>query len=622
MIPWNKWNWRKYTGNFAFWLGWNRGQAAAALILTASGIATASLSEHYVPVLAKPEIQEEIPEEPEEPTEGAPRLQIAAETEESQESEAEYEPSPSRLNLAYYFPEGADSSDVMESYAGKVYEELTVRDSEWMAEIYDLGEISPANMASRLNRPAASVCGQYNPNDENQDPKRPETWIINDWKKINISLYNGSGKRLNSYSNVKDILSMASVYTYQTDIMNVELFQEYAEQLWDHSHSYSVSMSNVYYCDGCLDKSEEELLAEEEEEELSDGLQRVEEKTSEEPAETFQTIAAEAEREPQIAVEEETLGGTIRKSTVDPTQWDHVGPGEEPVASPGNAQNIEETSTEGMILEEITLGQEAPQQEEAESQELTGEPVVLSYGSCPGHVDLNISIRILGLEEENGLIKVDEIGNKESAGASGEESWSGWNEDSVETAKALASQDWYQEYGLSISTIHMRDPLSSGEIDAYMDLLPEDVSEERRNIIKFALSSVGKVPYYWGGKASHPGYEGNAFGALVSSDTEGRIFKGLDCSGWVSWVYWSVTGSRLDGESTSSLALCGRAISREELQPGDIILKTGTGAHVVMFLNWAENGQMQVIHESSTAVNNVTIKTMAADWPYYRNLLD
>ena len=109
---------------------------------------------------------------------------------------------------------------------------------------------------------------------------------------------------------------------------------------------------------------------------------------------------------------------------------------------------------------------------------------------------------------------------------------------------------------------------------------------------------------------------------MVESDVDGRILKGLDCSGWINWVYWSVTGEPLAGQSTSSLALCGRPIKREELQPGDIVLKTGTGAHVVMFLEWAENGQMLVIHESSTAVNNVTLKVMEADWPYYRNLLD
>ncbi len=31
---------------------------------------------------------------------------------------------------------------------------------------------------------------------------------------------------------------------------------------------------------------------------------------------------------------------------------------------------------------------------------------------------------------------------------------------------------------------------------------------------------------------------------------------------------------------------------------------------------------MNVIHESSASVNNVTIKTMDAAWPYYRRLVD
>ena len=87
-------------------------------------------------------------------------------------------------------------------------------------------------------------------------------------------------------------------------------------------------------------------------------------------------------------------------------------------------------------------------------------------------------------------------------------------------------------------------------------------------------------------------------------------------------MYWSVTGERLEGSSTSGLILCGEKISRSELKPGDIIVRTGTNAHVVMFLSWSANGQMNVIHESSASVNNVTIKTMDAAWPYYRRLVD
>ena len=31
---------------------------------------------------------------------------------------------------------------------------------------------------------------------------------------------------------------------------------------------------------------------------------------------------------------------------------------------------------------------------------------------------------------------------------------------------------------------------------------------------------------------------------------------------------------------------------------------------------------MKVVHESSGSVNNVTVSTMQASWPYYRKLID
>ena len=573
--------------------------------------------------------------------------QAAAETETIQEES--YEPSISRLNLAYYFPEEANQANVMESYAGKVYQNLTVKESEWIGSIYDLAEIRPSVMASRLGKGKSSVLGRYNSNDSRQDPDDPSTWMIDNWKKVNITFYNGDGKVLRSYSNVKDVLSMASVYTYMTDIMDTDLFERYANQLWDDSHSYTVSMSDVYYCEGCLDKTEEELLAEQEEEELAvttafsesasetsaaADAQRLipgagEEKQQEESLPSAETELYEepddliASTEAATNEDGEPVGMTIRKSTVDPTQWDHVGPGEEPVATPGNASYEGEAAAEDSLEGALDTVETA-----AESEAVAGGNSVQprSHSNCPGHVDLNISVCVLGLKEKNGLIGIDEIGNTIQTAADSVEAdgtaWQGWNGEMLQAAKTIADQDWYQEYGLSISTIHMRDALSSEEIQKYMDGLPDGLSKERRELVQYALSSVGKIPYYWGGKASSPGYEGNSFGTLVPSDMEGRILKGLDCSGWINWVYWSVTGKPLEGQSTSGLALCGRAIQREELQPGDIVLKTGTGAHVVMFLDWVENGQMLVIHESSTAVNNVTLKVMEADWPYYRNLLD
>ena len=154
-----------------------------------------------------------------------------------------------------------------------------------------------------------------------------------------------------------------------------------------------------------------------------------------------------------------------------------------------------------------------------------------------------------------------------------------------------------------------------------MARLPADLSETRKNVVRFALESVGKVPYYWGGKPSAPNYAKNSFGAITSPDDDGRVLNGLDCSGWINWVYWSATGKRLAYEGTAGLAVLGTRISRAQLKPGDIIVRTGADSHVIMFLEWTEDGQIRCIHESGGSVNNVSVSVRSANWPYYRRLV-
>jgi len=57
------------------------------------------------------------------------------------------------------------------------------------------------------------------------------------------------------------------------------------------------------------------------------------------------------------------------------------------------------------------------------------------------------------------------------------------------------------------------------------------------------------------------------------------------------------------------------------LLPGDIIVRPGIDSHVMMFLEWAPGGQMTVIHENG-GVNNVSIGTFDAYYPYYRRILN
>ena len=238
---------------------------------------------------------------------------------------------------------------------------------------------------------------------------------------------------------------------------------------------------------------------------------------------------------------------------------------------------------------------------------------------CPGHIDIYVTVTIRGIDDRNGLFAADRIGNDESNFT---DKWQGWTEEMMEYARALNAQDWLDNYGLSISSINLNNPLTPEEIDNYIATLPADIDPLRKDIIEFALNSVGKVPYYWGGKPSGGGYEVNNFSTLIAPDTRGRILKGLDCSGWINWVYWSVTGSSLPGESTGTLVGCGRKISRSELKAGDIIIRVGGDAHVVMFLCWAEDGDFYAIHETGGVINNVTVSKMTANWPYYRSLIN
>ena len=289
---------------------------------------------------------------------------------------------------------------------------------------------------------------------------------------------------------------------------------------------------------------------------------------------------------------------------------------------PGIGTSAAETAAEQETTAEIGPGialMESSRASEAEAEvEILAEEAVPEV-KCPGHVDLHITAAVAGVSSSgNSLFSIAEqliTGKRESV-------FPGWTDENKNAVLELAAQDWKEVYGLTVSSAYITNPLSHSEMEYYVSLLPADISPERRRLIRYALSSVGTVPYYWGGKPSAPDYDGNHFGSLVNADEKGRTMKGLDCSGWISWIYWSALGKRLPAESTDGLAGCGAAVAREELKPGDIIVRLGEEGHVVMFLAWESDHKMKVVHESSGSVNNVTISTMQADWPYYRKLID
>lgn len=543
------------------------------------------------------------------------------------ETEAPYQPAPDELNLAHYFPEGEDTGDLMKSYAEKAFIELMTQDQIWLEKIYDYADIAPEKLTSRIGKPKSAVLGNYNPKDEQHNPEDPNTWTINSFRDMQIRVFDGDHKPVSLYSNVIEIMSMANVYTYYKGVNDYDLFTAYCRALWDKSHSYSISMSDIEYCDGCLTEEDERKPLE---------IEAETEETAKSPGES---IPIETDKENTSKGDELSSEETIQKeittsSEYAETEAENALPSSSSaetsaVILAGNADASKASNAETIetIEDFAETAQTQTPPEEKEPLDPNPEATPSNYKEyspkseqCPGHIDLIVQIQIRGMKEKNGLFKVDSYGNDNDNYE--ENGWQGWNQESMDAAKQLSSQDWYKKYKMTVSMISSGNPLTIAEIEEYMNSLPDTTSQVRRNLIHFALSSVGKVPYYWGGKPSAPNYSRNAFGSLVAPDNKGRVLKGLDCSGWISWVYWSVTGKRLSHESTSGLALCGSPVNRSSLQPGDIILRTGENAHVIMFLGWTEDGKIRCIHESSGDVNNVMVSVRDANWPYYRNLID
>ena len=665
-------------------------------------------------------------------------------------------PGPDKLNMAYYYADDANTDDAINSYAGKVYQELSSKNANYMASFYDLTDVTPLKMAQRLGIDSSRVLGKYNPTDSSHDPGNSSTWTVNSFKNVSVNFYDGDGKRINGYYAVQEIMSLASVYMYYHDNYNVEDFSKYCNSLFETAITSKVSLGSVYYCSGCLNKTtqqestealamEAQALAQENklslQTALSSGLnpgtvEAVKDNASNavsnqsttieqifdfgSEADSYVNYYQETSQAAPTETSSESVQETIETTTTPPetasaattaaqpaqTQFEEIIDSNTPPAVLGESyyapeyKLAEETSADTAVvngkrfggsdellyIEETTADSSSATQgvavynssvtqpakafvdengnivyadslstpesssssvnaqnnstgtavdsqatETAEQieqnavaqrinallQQANIQATADSY--CPGHVDIYVTIKIRGIDDKNGLFAVDKIGNDP---ANFNDKWQGWTEERIAEAKALNSQDWLEEYGLSISSINLENPLNAEEIQKYLDTLPADVSELRRKVIEFALNSVGKIPYYWGGKPAGAGYSSNRFGTLIGPDTRGRILKGLDCSGWINWIYWSVTGRSLAGQSTGTLVGCGRKISRGDLKPGDIIIRVGDDAHVVMFLYWAGDGDFYAIHETGDVINNVTVSKMTANWPYYRSLAD
>lgn len=154
--------------------------------------------------------------------------------------------------------------------------------------------------------------------------------------------------------------------------------------------------------------------------------------------------------------------------------------------------------------------------------------------------------------------------------------------------------------------------LSKEEIEKLIKNLPRDTTQLRKDIVVQAADAVGKIPYYWGGTAVVPGYEGNDFGKPITPDAHGRTLKGMDCSHFVDWVYWTVMNNNLGNTNTEGqIRQCSR-IDKSQLLPGDLafLMENGTTTHVGIYAGTNESGEAVWIHENA-GDNNVSMNTVS-----------
>ena len=143
--------------------------------------------------------------------------------------------------------------------------------------------------------------------------------------------------------------------------------------------------------------------------------------------------------------------------------------------------------------------------------------------------------------------------------------------------------------------------------------LPAGLSAERREIIETACQLVGKVNYFWGGKSLVLGWDsrwGTTMQVTAPGSSSSGTYRpyGMDCSGYVDWVFYNATGGEYiighGGGASAQHTYC-TTISWDEALPGDLVFYP-EDSHVGIVGGRDESGNLLIIHCAS-GYNNVVI---------------
>ena len=186
-----------------------------------------------------------------------------------------------------------------------------------------------------------------------------------------------------------------------------------------------------------------------------------------------------------------------------------------------------------------------------------------------------------------------------------------FNKNQREALEEVLKPEYAQMLAELVGTYGGEVTLDEAQIRAMLAAMPKDISERRRAVVEKAYSLLGKVNYFWGGKSSAIGWDSH-WGkptrvTAAGSRTTGTIRPyGLDCSGFVDWVFNNSLGYVIGhgGGAASQHGHC-KPISWSEAQPGDLVFYPGD-THVGVFVGKNSNGDPLIIHCASSQ-NNVVL---------------
>ncbi len=157
--------------------------------------------------------------------------------------------------------------------------------------------------------------------------------------------------------------------------------------------------------------------------------------------------------------------------------------------------------------------------------------------------------------------------------------------------------------------------ITSADAVAVWNNLPSNLSEQRREVVYYALTLAGgKVHYFWGGKSlclgNDPRWGQSMLVWAAGSSTTGTYRPyGMDCSGFVDWVFYNASGgSYVIGQGGGCIAQHNNcySISWGSAIPGDLVFYPGD-SHIGIFVGRDSYGNPLICHCASGGQNGVYV---------------